>query len=69
MKLLWQAGSVFNIPQHVQSDLALLQDWPRDPTVKWEKSIAHWISRDPTFISAGDASQVAGGALTEELKC
>ena len=68
-KLLWHAGSVFDIPQYVQSDLALLQDWLRDPTVKWEKSIAHWIPRDSTFVSAGDASQVAGGAFSEELKC
>jgi hypothetical protein len=30
--------------------------------------VAHWIPRDSTFVSAGDASQVAGGALTEELK-
>jgi hypothetical protein len=30
--------------------------------------VAHWIPRDPTFVSVGDASQVAGGALTEEVK-
>jgi hypothetical protein len=30
--------------------------------------VAHWIPRDPTFVSAGDARQVAGGALTKELK-
>jgi hypothetical protein len=66
--LLWHSKSIFATPVHVQKDLALIQGWLRDPTVKWERSIAHWIPRDPTFISAGDASQVAGGALTEELK-
>jgi hypothetical protein len=29
---------------------------------------AHWIPCEPTIVSAGDASQVAGGAFTEELK-
>jgi hypothetical protein len=52
----------------VQQDLALIQGWLRNPTVKWERSIAHWIPRDPTFVSAGDASQVTRGALTEEVK-
>jgi hypothetical protein len=33
------------------------------PDIKWEKSIAHWIPQDPTFVWASDASQVAGGAM------
>jgi hypothetical protein len=65
--LLWHAKATFAIPAEVKQDLALIQAWLRDPTVKWERSVAHWIRRDPTFVSAGDASQVAGGALTEEL--
>ena len=66
--LLWHSKSQFDNPLHVQQDLALIHGWLADPTVIWEKSIAHWIPRDPTFVSAGDASQEAGGALTEELK-
>jgi hypothetical protein len=65
--LLWHSKATFAIPAEVKQDLALIQGWLRDPAVKWERSVAHWILRDPTFVSAGDASQVAGGALTEEL--
>jgi hypothetical protein len=67
-QLLWHSNAQFKIPENVQKDLALLHTWLSDPAVIWEKSIAHWIPRDPTFVSAGDASQVAGGAITEELK-
>jgi hypothetical protein len=66
--LLWQSNSKFENPLHVRKDLALIHGWLCDPTVLWEKSIAHWIPRDPTFVSVGDASQVAGGALSEELR-
>jgi hypothetical protein len=66
--LLWHSKSTFPVLAHVQKDIALMIDWLRDPAVLWEKSVAHWIPRDPTFVSAGDASQVAGGAITEELK-
>jgi hypothetical protein len=66
--LLWHSKSTFPILAHVQKDIALMIDWLRDPAVLWEKSVAHWIPRDPTFVSAGNASQVAGGAITEELK-
>ncbi len=67
-QLLWHSKAKYENPANVQKDLALLHDWLSDPTVVWERSIAHWIPRDPTFVSAGDASQVAGGAITEELK-
>jgi hypothetical protein len=60
--LLWHSKATFAIPAEVKQDLALIQGWLRDPTVKWKRSVAHWILRDPTFVSAGDASQVAGGA-------
>ena len=66
--LLWHSKAKFDTPQQVQKDLAQLSTWLRDPTVKWEKSIAHWIERDPTFVSAGDASHEAGGALSEHLR-
>jgi hypothetical protein len=66
--LLWHSNSTFPNLDHVKKDLALISEWLRDPTVIWEKSVAHWIPRDPTFISAGDASQVAGGGINEELK-
>jgi hypothetical protein len=66
--LLWHSKATFAIPAEVKQDLALIQGWLRDPTVKWERSVAHWIPRDPTFVSVGDASQVAGGTITEELK-
>ncbi len=65
--LLWHSKSTFDIPAQVMHGLALIQGWLRDPEVKWERSVAHWIPRDPTFVSAGDASQVAGGALTANL--
>jgi hypothetical protein len=65
---LWHSNAKFDIPENVKKDLELIRGWLRDPEVIWERSIAHWIPRDPTFVSAGDASQVAGGAITEELK-
>ena len=67
-RLLWHSNSKFDIPDQVKQILKLLQDWLRDPAVKWERSIAHWIIRDATFVSAGDASQVAGGGLSTELQ-
>jgi hypothetical protein len=66
--LLWHSKSTFPILAHIQKDIALIIDWLRDPAVLSEKSVAHWIPRDPTFVSAGNASQVAGGAITEELQ-
>jgi hypothetical protein len=66
-KLLWHSKCTFHIPSQVVQDLALLQNWLQDPTIKWERSIAHWVLRDPTFVTAGDASQLAGGAMCEEL--
>jgi hypothetical protein len=66
--LLWHSKSTFPVLAHVQKDIALMIDWLRDPAVLWEKSVAHWIPCDPTFVSAGDASQVAGGAITEVLQ-
>jgi hypothetical protein len=67
-KLLWHSKATFDIPKHVCQDLGLIQTWLRDHTIPWQKSIAHWIPRDPTFVTAGDASQHAGGALSEELR-
>jgi hypothetical protein len=67
-KLLWHSKATFDIPNHVKKGLLYLQTSLRDTSVKWEKSIAHWIQRDPTFVAAGDASQVAGGGLCEELE-
>jgi hypothetical protein len=66
--LLWHSKAKFDTPRQVQQDLAQLQTWLRDPAIKWEKSIAHWIQRDPTFVSAGDASHEAGGAIMEQLR-
>jgi hypothetical protein len=40
----------FPVLAHVQKDIALMIDWLRDPAVLWEKSVAHWIPRDPTFV-------------------
>jgi hypothetical protein len=67
-QLLWHSKTTFRIPPSVAKDLALIRSWLQDPTVKWEKSIAHWIPRDPTFVAAGDASHSAGGAICEELQ-
>jgi hypothetical protein len=67
-KLLWHSKATFEVPDEVRQTLELIRNWLRDPTVLWEKSIAHWIDRDPTFVSAGDASQRAGGGLCAELK-
>ena len=67
-KLLWHSKANFDVPSELRSTLELIQTWLHDPTVKWEKPIAHWVDRDPTFVSAGDASQRAGGALCDELK-
>lgn len=66
--LLWHSRAVFNIPLNVTHVLTRIQASLRDTSVKWEKSIAHWIPRDPTFISAGDASQIAGGGISVELQ-
>jgi hypothetical protein len=43
-KLLWHSKATFAVPEEVRQMMALLQKWLRDPTVKWEKSIAHWVS-------------------------
>ncbi len=40
--LLWHSKSTFDIPAQVKHDLALIQGWLRDPTVKWEHSVAHY---------------------------
>ena len=66
--LLWQSKSKFENPPHVRKDLALIRGWLCDPAALWEKSVAHWVPCDPMLVSAGDASQVAGGALNEELR-
>jgi hypothetical protein len=67
-KLLWHSRVTFPVPDEVRRTLELVQkNWLRDPTVKWEKSIAHWIDRDPTFASAGDASKSTGGGLCDKL--
>ena len=67
-QLLWRSRCTFLTPPEVNKDLRLIQDWLRDPLVKWEKLIPHWLPRDPTFVIAGDASQTAGGALSEDLR-
>jgi hypothetical protein len=41
-KLLWHSRVTFPVPDEVRRTLELVQkNWLRDPTVKWEKSIAH----------------------------
>jgi hypothetical protein len=66
--LLWHSKATFTIPAATKPVLRYLQESLSNPEVKWEKSIAHWIPRDPTFVSAGDASHIAGGAMIEELE-
>jgi hypothetical protein len=66
--LLWHSRAVFNIPILVKHVLTRMQASLRDTSVKWEKSIAHWIPREPTFLSAGDASQIAGGGFSVKLQ-
>jgi hypothetical protein len=66
--LLWHSRAVFNIPILVKHVLTRMQASLRDTSVKWEKSIAHWIPRETTFISAGDASQISGGGFSVELQ-
>jgi hypothetical protein len=66
--LLWHSRAVFNISILVKHVLTRMQASLCDTSVKWEKSIAHWIPREPTFLSAGDASQIAGGGFSVELQ-
>jgi hypothetical protein len=67
--LLWHSRAVFNTPTIVKHVLTRIQSSLRDTWVEWEKSVAHWIpSSDPTFVLAGDASQIAGGGFSVELQ-
>jgi hypothetical protein len=62
--LLWHWKCKFDIQSKVKQDLELIRNWRRGLSVKWERSIAHWIPRNPTFVTPGNASQVAGGRPT-----
>ena len=64
---LWTSPPTFAISAHVKQYLALIRAWLRDLTVPWEHSETHWIPRAPTSVLAGEASQVEGGALSEDL--
>ena len=48
-------------------ELQALYQYLADKSQPWSIAIGHTLSRDPTSISLGDTSQVAGGAYCEPL--
>ena len=65
--LMWRSSSSFPMTDPIRSELRALHDYLADPSQPWSISIGHLITRSPTSISIGDASQVAGGAYCEPL--
>jgi hypothetical protein len=65
---LWKDKTAISIDTSIHQQLQVLYDYLRNPANPWEQSIAHYIDRDPTFVSTGDASQLGTGAFSPELQ-
>jgi hypothetical protein len=65
---LWKDKTAITIDTSIHQQLQALQEYLTNPSNPWEQSIAHYIDRDPTFISTGDASQLGTGAFSPELR-
>jgi hypothetical protein len=61
--LLWHSKQRFSITDSVRVELQFLHDYILDTANSWEVPIGHVVPRSPTFTSAGDASQLGGGAI------
>ena len=65
--VIWHTQSPIPMTEPVLRELQYLSDYLAQPTNQWSISIGHLIPRDPTFASEGDASHLAGGALSPSL--
>jgi hypothetical protein len=65
---LWKDKTAISIDLAIHQQLRTLHAYLSNPSNPWEQSIAHYIDRDPTFISTGDASLLGTGAFSPDLK-
>ena len=64
---LWKDKTAIAIDPPIHQQLQALQTYLSDVKNPWEQSIAHYIDRDPTFTTTGDASLLGTGAFSPDL--
>jgi hypothetical protein len=64
---LWKDKTAIAIDPPIHQQLQALHTYLSDVKNPWEQSIAHYIDRDPTFTTTGDASLLGTGAFSPDL--
>jgi hypothetical protein len=65
--LLWRTRKVIKVTTFVQRELRYLHSYLSNGDNRWAISIGHLVARTNTFVAAGNASNLRGGAHREDL--
>jgi hypothetical protein len=66
--VIWNSKTKVKTTPVICRTLGLIRDYLADPENPWEMLIGHSVEREPTFVSLGDASDLAGGAYCPSLQ-